>query len=51
MKQLHMWSQNNNLLINTGETTAMLFHFYTIRPVIRPRMIFNKSETAYRYQN
>jgi hypothetical protein len=27
MKQLHIWSQNNNLLINTEKTTAILFHF------------------------
>jgi hypothetical protein len=44
-----MWSQNNNLLINTEKTSAILFHFYTFRPVIRPHIVLNNSEIAYKY--
>jgi hypothetical protein len=46
MKQLQLWFQNINILINTEKTRAVLFHFYTIRPVIRQH-IFDNSEIAY----
>jgi len=46
-KQLEIWFQINNLLINNTKTKAKLFHSNKISPVVRIRVIFNNSEIAY----
>jgi len=47
MKQLEIWFQNNNLLINTKRTMEMLFHSNQISPVVRIHVVFNNSEISY----
>jgi len=47
MKQLEIWFQNNNLLINTKKTMAMLFHSNQISPVVRIHVVFNNSKISY----
>jgi hypothetical protein len=47
MKQLETRFQENNLLINTKKTVAILFHFNKIRFADRPHIVFNNSEIAY----
>jgi hypothetical protein len=45
--ETEMWFKNNNLLIDTEKIMAMLFRFNKIRPILRPCIIFNNSETTY----
>jgi len=47
MKQLEIWFQNNNLLISTKKTMAMLLHSNKISPVVRIHVVFNNSKIAY----
>ena len=51
MKQVEIWFQNNNLLINTKKTRTMLFHPNQISPVVRIHIVFNNSKIVYIYQN
>jgi len=47
VKQSEIWFQNNYLLINTKKTTAILFHFNKISPLVRIHGVFINSKTAY----
>jgi hypothetical protein len=47
IKQLEIWFQNNNLLINNKKTMAKLFHSNKISPLVRIHVVFNNSEIAY----
>jgi len=47
IKHLEIWFKNNNILINTKKTMAMLLHSNKISPVVRIHVVFNNSEIAY----
>ena len=46
MKQLEIWFQNNNLLINTKKTMTVLFQSHKISPVVRICGVFINPKTA-----
>ena len=45
--ETEIWFQNNNLFINTEKIMVMLFRFNKTRPILRPCIVSNKSETTY----
>ena len=47
MKELEIWFQKNNLIINTKKTSAMSFHPKQWRDPLRPQIFFNNTEIVY----
>jgi hypothetical protein len=47
MKELEIWFQNNNLIINTEKTFAMSFHSKQLRVPLRPKIVFKNTKIAY----
>jgi hypothetical protein len=47
MKQLEIWFQKNNLIINIEKTAAMSFHSRHTRPSLRPQITFKNIKITY----
>jgi hypothetical protein len=47
MKELEIWFQKNNFIINTEKTFAMSFHLKQLRVPLRPKIVFKNTEIAY----
>ena len=47
MKELEIWFQKNNLIINTKKTSAMPFHSKQRIDPLRPQIVFNNTEIIY----
>jgi hypothetical protein len=47
MKQLEIWLQTNDLIINIDKTFAKSFHSNQSRLPFKPRIMFQNTEIAY----
>jgi hypothetical protein len=47
MRELEIWFQKNNLIINIDKTFAMSFHSKQTRALLRAQIIFKNMEITY----
>jgi hypothetical protein len=47
MKQLEAWFLDNNLIVNTTKTVAMLFHLCQSKPPYKPNILLQNIEIIY----
>ena len=47
MKQLEDWFLNNDLIVNTTKTFAMLFHLCQSKPSYKPNILLQNTEITY----
>jgi hypothetical protein len=47
MKQLELWSSNNNMIINVSKTKAMLFHLKNNNIIDAPHILYRNEKINY----